>query len=83
MGENGLTYLIGLDENNLYGFSAQRLLPYGDFTFIPAKDQCDSICETFLIQSEFERNKPIKKDILQNYYIVMNKLMIHMNLLDL
>jgi len=37
VGENGITYLIGLDENNLYGFSARKLLPYGEFTFINNK----------------------------------------------
>jgi hypothetical protein len=27
--------IVGLDENNLYGHSLQRCLPYGQFTFLP------------------------------------------------
>ena len=61
IGENNVTYLIGLDENNLYGWAGKRSLPYGNSTFINDKMLCNDLCTKFNRVSSEQRQLPVSE----------------------
>lgn len=56
VGCNDVTFIAGLDMNNLYGWASSRNLPYGKPTIIT---ECTSLRDKFKSISVQEREKPI------------------------